>query len=136
MREHLDAVFRSLARGRDAPSTSIGPLVAFEGASLSRAMLLPADGGFTWSWRVDHSLERPLGPVVHAAIELLTNGPLDRVKSCGGCSFLFLDESKNRSRRWCSMDDCGSAEKVRRFVARRRQSVRTDARSSATRRLR
>ena len=34
-------------------------------------------------------------------------------------SLLFNDESKNRSRRWCSMEDCGSAEKVRRFVARR-----------------
>ena len=63
---------------------------------------------------------RPLRPVVHAAVQLLTTGALDRIKGCGGCRFLFNDESKNRSRRWCSMDDCGTAEKIRRYVAARR----------------
>ena len=51
---------------------------------------------------------RPLRPVAHAAVQLLTAGELDRIKVCGGCRFLFIDESKNRSRRWCSMDDCGT----------------------------
>ena len=75
---------------------------------------------FAWTWRDDHTLARPLRPVVHAAVQLLTTGALDRIKGCGGCRFLFNDESKNRSRRWCSMDDCGTAEKIRRYVAVRR----------------
>jgi predicted RNA-binding Zn ribbon-like protein len=58
--------------------------------------------------------------VVHAAIDLLLADSLVRLKQCGGCSFLFVDETKNRSRRWCSMDDCGTDEKVRRYVAARR----------------
>jgi predicted RNA-binding Zn ribbon-like protein len=60
--------------------------------------------------------------VVHAAVELLTAGRLDRVKGCGTCRFLFLDESRNRSRRWCSMEDCGTAEKIRRYVTRRAEA--------------
>jgi predicted RNA-binding Zn ribbon-like protein len=56
---------------------------------------------------------------VHAAVELLTTGPLDRIKACAGCRFVFVDESKNRSRRWCSMEDCGTTAKMRRYVARR-----------------
>ncbi|WP_372443637.1 CGNR zinc finger domain-containing protein [Nucisporomicrobium flavum] len=67
-----------------------------------------------------HARPGPLRPVVHAAVQLLTTGALDRIKRCGGCRFLFSDESKNRSRRWCSMDDCGTAEKSRRYVAVRR----------------
>jgi predicted RNA-binding Zn ribbon-like protein len=59
--------------------------------------------------------------VTHAAVELLTHGPLERVKVCGNCRWLFLDQSRNRSRRWCSMETCGTHHKQRRFVERRRQ---------------
>ena len=61
-----------------------------------------------------------LRPVAHAATQLLIGDELDRIKVCGGCRYIFVDESKNRSRRWCSMEDCGTAEKVRRYVAARR----------------
>jgi predicted RNA-binding Zn ribbon-like protein len=88
-----------------------------ESDALRHARLEPGAG---WHWRDDRSLERPLWPVVHAAIELLSTGWLQRIKQCGGCSFLFVDETKNRSRRWCSMDDCGTDEKMRRYVAARR----------------
>jgi predicted RNA-binding Zn ribbon-like protein len=90
-----------------------------EADALAHAQLMRGNT-FAWSWRDDHTLARPLRPVVHAAVLLLTTGALDRNKRCGGCRFLFNDESKNRSRRWCSMDDCGTAEKIRRYVAVRR----------------
>ena len=119
LRDALDDVFRARARARRPRAASIAALRTAEAEALARAALVPAGDSFVWSWSDDRSLARPLGPVIHAAIELLTAGPLDRVKVCAGCQFLFVDESKNRSRRWCSMEDCGSAEKVRRFVARR-----------------
>ena len=34
--------------------------------------------------------------------------------------WLFLDQSRNHSRHWCSMDECGTQMKQRRFVERRR----------------
>ncbi|HEX5148855.1 MAG TPA: ABATE domain-containing protein [Candidatus Limnocylindrales bacterium] len=119
LRDDLDAVFRAVAVDRRPPAQAVGALRTAEAKALVRAELVADDGAFAWSWASDRSLERPLGPVIHAAIELLTGGPLDRVKACGGCSFLFLDESKNRSRRWCSMEDCGTSEKIRRILERR-----------------
>lgn len=119
LRDDLDAVFRGIAAGGALPAVSIAALRTAEARALGRAALVAEDGSYGWTWATDRSLERPLGPIVHAAIELLTNGPLDRVKGCAGCPFLFVDESKNRSRRWCSMDDCGTTEKIQRFVARR-----------------
>ena len=70
-------------------------------------------------WEATDDPDRVWWPVAYAGLELLLHGPLDRIKGCGGCRYLFLDETKNRSRRWCSMDDCGTREKMRTYVARR-----------------
>jgi predicted RNA-binding Zn ribbon-like protein len=56
--------------------------------------------------------------IVEAAIALLVSDAMLRVKSCPTCGWLFLDVSKNRSRRWCSMDTCGSVAKARRYYRR------------------
>jgi predicted RNA-binding Zn ribbon-like protein len=122
LRDHLDATFRAIAADREPPARSMGALRIDEADAIEHGTLSRGRRAFVWRWSDDRSLERPLRSVVHAAVELLTAGPLGRIKSCGGCRFLFVDESKNQSRRWCSMDDCGKTEKMRRFVARRAQS--------------
>jgi predicted RNA-binding Zn ribbon-like protein len=61
-----------------------------------------------------------LWPVAAAAHRLLTATELSRLKRCVGCPWLFLDRSKNGSRRWCSMEFCGTEEKMRRYVRKRR----------------
>jgi predicted RNA-binding Zn ribbon-like protein len=63
-----------------------------------------------------------LWPVVRSAAELLTSDELGRVRECAAdnCAWLFLDRSKNRSRRWCDMAVCGNRDKVRRFRQRSR----------------
>jgi predicted RNA-binding Zn ribbon-like protein len=62
----------------------------------------------------------PLTPVVKSAVDLLTSADLDRVRTCAAdtCEWLFLDTTKNRTRRWCDMKICGNREKVRRFRTR------------------
>ncbi|MFC6023674.1 CGNR zinc finger domain-containing protein [Plantactinospora solaniradicis] len=122
-RDDLDEVFRALAARRRPSASVLARLRDDEVDALGHARL---DQGstFAWTWRDDHTLARPLWPVVHAAVQLLTTGALDRIKGCGGCRFIFNDESKNRSRRWCSMDDCGTAEKIRRYVTARRTRAR------------
>ncbi|GAA3729580.1 CGNR zinc finger domain-containing protein [Plantactinospora mayteni] len=118
-RDDLDEVFRALAAGRSPSAQVLARLRDDEADALGHARL-ERGSTFGWDWRDDRTLARPLRPVVHAAVQLLTTGSLDRIKGCGGCRFVFVDESKNRSRRWCSMDDCGTAEKIRRYVATRR----------------
>ncbi|MEU4603874.1 CGNR zinc finger domain-containing protein [Kribbella sp. NPDC023972] len=70
------------------------------------------------SWRFER-LESPLWPVAQAAYGLLTGPRAGRIKRCAGCPWLFLDQSKNGSRRWCSMEICGTSQKVRLYVSRR-----------------
>jgi predicted RNA-binding Zn ribbon-like protein len=119
LRGYLYELFRAVAAGRPPPRRCTAALRGDEAEALGRAQLVRGDGGFRWSWARDDDLARPLRPVVHAAVALLTAGPLQRVKRCDGCRWLFIDGSRNRSRRWCAMEDCGTAEKVRRYLARR-----------------
>jgi predicted RNA-binding Zn ribbon-like protein len=72
--------------------------------------------------------ERPDGPlrqVVHAAVVLITSSDMDDVRECSekSCRWLFLDRSRNHSRRWCDMQLCGNRSKARRFYARTRNDV-------------
>ena len=119
VRDDLDDVLRAIANGGKVYERALERLRDDESDALRHAQFEPGTA-FTWQWHGDHSPARPLWPVVHAAVDLLLSDSLDRIKQCRGCSFLFLDESKNRSRRWCSMDDCGTDEKMRRYVDARR----------------
>lgn len=57
--------------------------------------------------------------LTQAAVDLLTSDLRARVGTCASCGWLFLDTSKNRSRRWCSMRLCGGAAKSRAYYRRR-----------------
>lgn len=83
--------------------------------------IAPTRDGFVWRWTGEpDALERPLWSLARSAAALLTDAQLARVRQCAGdnCLWLFLDTSKNGSRRWCSMSDCGNRAKVRRFRER------------------
>jgi predicted RNA-binding Zn ribbon-like protein len=133
LRATLDRLFRALASGEAPPGHVLADLASAEAEALGHGRLVETGDVFEWHWRGD-DLGRPLWPVVHRAVELLTSGRLDRLKGCGGCRFLFLDETRNGSRRWCSMEDCGTTQKVRNYVARRaaRRSAERSAASTGS----
>ena len=85
-----------------------------------------AEGEFVWAWKdLASSLHAPLAPVLESAAQLLTSpDDLARVRHCGGdaCDWLFIDNSRNQSRRWCSMSGCGNRAKARRHYQRQRAS--------------
>jgi predicted RNA-binding Zn ribbon-like protein len=62
--------------------------------------------------------------IAEATLDVLLTADLTRVRRCpvaeGGCGWLFLDQSRNGSRRWCRMADCGTTAKARRLTERRR----------------
>jgi predicted RNA-binding Zn ribbon-like protein len=89
--------------------------------ALAHLELGPAGRGLAWDWNgSDGALDRMLWPILQDAAQLLTSAELERVKVCGDdrCGWLFLDTSRNRSRRWCSMEDCGNRAKARRYYWR------------------
>jgi predicted RNA-binding Zn ribbon-like protein len=93
---------------------------------LPHLQLIPSGEGFTWGWaRSKTDLEQVFWPVVYAAAELLTSEKLARLGQCAGqdCGWLFLDTSRNHSRRWCEMQHCGNRVKARRHYRRRQAGV-------------
>lgn len=81
--------------------------------------LIPSfEGGFRRRWNDDEQdLDRILWVSVRSLADLLLAPELERLKFCDAhdCGWLFIDASRNRSRRWCDMADCGNRAKVRRF---------------------
>jgi predicted RNA-binding Zn ribbon-like protein len=81
-----------------------------------------------WSWAEDGEAELDLvtRAVARSAVELAMSPALARLRECLGqdCGWLFVDQSRNRSRRWCSSADCGNRARVRRFHERRRGKTR------------
>jgi predicted RNA-binding Zn ribbon-like protein len=86
---------------------------------------------WVWSWDYgEEALAWPLWPVAQSAAELLTEADPARIKECGSanCNWLFYDVSKNRSRRWCDMKDCGNRAKQRRHRSRTSGSRNSEVR--------
>lgn len=114
LREALYWMFVRVAG--DGPALEDGELAAIN-AEVARLRLDP-DGRWTFALDPD-GLDEPIGAVVLATRELLEQAR-DRVHTCASptCRWVFLDTSKNRSRRWCEMKSCGNRMKQRRHRAR------------------
>jgi len=130
LREALYRIVTSARAGRTPEAAGLQVLNAELGASLSHRRLVPAGDGFAWRFKgidqpdgasgVGIELDAPLWVIAGDAADLLTSDALGRVKECAGesCTWLFVDESRNRSRRWCDMGDCGNRAKARRYRER------------------
>jgi predicted RNA-binding Zn ribbon-like protein len=123
LREATYRAFAAVAEGATPAAEDLAMLQRAYAEAMRHARLLPdpASGQLAWAWEEDGALDRAWWPMARSAVELATAGPLGRVKQCRpGCGFLFFDASKNRIRRWCSMEECGGQTKARRQTARRR----------------
>ncbi len=128
LREAIYRIF-SAAAARRAPDPGDVDLLNKAVADAHRHLCLaPVAGGFAWEWRdAEAPLELPLWKVARSAADLLVSSELERVRECAGekCDWLFLDASRNQSRRWCDMAACGNRAKAQRNYARRRGAVQT-----------
>lgn len=127
LREAIYRIFTAHAGG-DAPAAEdLALLNAAVAEALPHRRLVVAAEGFGWQWEEpQEALAQMLWPVARSAGELLTSPDLRRVRECAGatCNWLFVDQSKNRTRRWCDMQECGNVEKVRRYRRRKQESDR------------
>ena len=123
VREIIFAVFSAIARGTRPTAASLSALGREVARALSARELVYRDGGLAWIWPADNSLglERIVWPVLASAADLLSSDNLPRVRECAGegCGWLFLDRSKNGTRRWCDMTVCGNRAKMQRYRSRR-----------------
>ena len=120
LRELLYRLFSNAAKGIGLNKKDMETFVNFYGEAISHGQLLKKENHYTTAWKVDEAFDSVLWPIIHSAGELLLSSELGQVKECPGCGWLFLDTSKNQSRRWCSMNTCGARDKMRRYHKRQR----------------
>lgn len=130
LRGAIIRVFTALAEQSPPAQSDLAVIQRLYLLALAHGRLDSMGAGFAWAWPDTDGgadLGAMLWPVAASAIDLLTHGEMERVKQCGGpegCDWLFYDTSKNGSRRWCSMEGCGSRAKMRRYTARKRLAQR------------
>ncbi len=126
LREALAAVLYGRIDGCKPPAAQVETLEKhFHAAALHRR-LLAGNSHLVWTWSgAEQQAEIPLWKLAQAASDLLVSRDAQRIKDCGDptCRWLFLDLSKNHTRRWCDMKTCGNRMKARRYQARYHDSA-------------
>jgi predicted RNA-binding Zn ribbon-like protein len=121
LREALAEVLYPWVDGDTPADAPIGVLEKhFRGATLHRSLGSDQER-LVWSWSgFEQQAELPLWMLAQSAADLLVSEHAKQVKGCGDptCRWLFLDLSKNHTRRWCDMKTCGNRMKARRHQAR------------------
>jgi predicted RNA-binding Zn ribbon-like protein len=121
LREAIWRVFDAFAKSGRADAADFATIQEEELAALKHGRFAQSGPDVAYQWSDELTLDRPLWDIARAAAELLrSKGDLARVRECGSetCEWLFIDKSRNHSRRWCDMNDCGNRAKVRRFRQR------------------
>jgi len=120
LRNALYQLFSAPMAGDRIPSNDLAVFNAALARLPRQIQLATTPAGLDWIWGAADRLELPLYAVIWSAAELLTSPQRALVRECEGheCTWLFLDTSRNHSRRWCSMEDCGNRAKAQRHYAR------------------
>jgi predicted RNA-binding Zn ribbon-like protein len=131
LRDAVYKTFAAIARNQEVEQMHLDVVNAEIACAFVRLRVGQEPERFVWKWDETHlQLDRVLWPIAKSASDLLISGDLTRLRECespDGCGWLFLDTSRNRSRRWCDMRDCGNRVKVRRYYQRKRLDSRRQA---------
>ena len=125
LRDVLQRLYASVAAGKRS-DPAWGELNEWLGEALRHLRVSPLRKGQAvaeWEWHgVEEILESVLWPVVWSAANLVTSDEARRIRLCGApdCGWMYVDRSRNRLRRWCQMETCGTIEKSRRRAERAR----------------
>jgi predicted RNA-binding Zn ribbon-like protein len=128
LREVIYRIFAAVAGAQPPAPDDLARLNIALAEALAHARIEFIAGDFVWGWaRGGAALDSLLWPIARSAADLLTSRWRGRVGQCAddrGCGWLFIDTSKNHSRRWCDINDCGNRAKARRHYQRVRDNRR------------
>lgn len=127
LREAVWGALSRIALGKEPMPADVAVISREAADAMAHAAVVKNDDGFAWDWTDDDDLARPLWPIARAAADLLTSDTRAHVRECADdtCAWLFIDRTKNHSRRWCDMQGCGTRNKMRDYRARQHRAVRT-----------
>ncbi len=127
LREAIYRIFSAVAAERPAARVDLVTLNAALAEASALLGIVPRGDGFAWEWTGNEKgLDWMLWPVTRSAADLLTSAERAAVRECTAhdCGWLFMDRSRNRSRRWCDMKACGNRAKARRHYERKKRGDR------------
>lgn len=123
LRETAASVFYAALDGEEPPAEAIRKLEHFFKDAEAHRELRWSENHLRWEFPTASAApELPVAILSLKIAHLMTSGSMEMVRACGnpGCRWLFLDTSKNHTRRWCDMKICGNRMKARRFKAQHR----------------
>jgi predicted RNA-binding Zn ribbon-like protein len=120
-RELVYRIFSAIAVGEPIKDRDFAALKTAIATAPARKELVQVDGHY--AWRIEDlrpSVPHLLAPILWSAGDLLLNLERRRLRRCENekCLWLFLDESKSGTRRWCDMASCGNRAKARRHYSK------------------
>ncbi len=122
LREIIYRIFTITLEGRSQAQEDLAVFNGYLTGTLMQSRIVKTADGFYWDMAGDRAkLDWILNPIIRSAADLLVSEEFRRVKKCADptCGWLFLDISRNRSRRWCDMSDCGNRAKASRFYKKK-----------------
>jgi predicted RNA-binding Zn ribbon-like protein len=123
LREAIYRIFVAHTKGKIPVDTDLVILNSTLAPMMDGAQVVYQSGKYEWQWNFDeNALEAPLWIIALSAVDLMTSENMKWVGQCAdedGCGWLFVDTSKNHSRRWCDINDCGNRAKQRRYQKRK-----------------
>ena len=122
LREALYRSFSAIAKQQVPDDNDLAMLNNALAQSLGHMRLEKTAEGFEWAcYTQPQDMDSMLWLVAKAAADLLLSPERAHLRECGNgnCSWLFLDLSRNHSRRWCTMDSCGNQVKARGYRQRK-----------------
>jgi predicted RNA-binding Zn ribbon-like protein len=123
LRERIHDLFAALAAGEVLPAPALAVFNVVLLAAPARSQLRLKRNALVWALPdTEPGIPLLLAPVLWSAGDLVTGPRANRVRCCANdrCRWLFLDNSKNASRRWCAMSACGNRAKAQRHYLRQR----------------
>jgi predicted RNA-binding Zn ribbon-like protein len=119
LREHLYNVLAAARAAEPIPQMDLKAIgAAIRAAHAARVLVAsPSTALAGHRWARGSEVDAPLHACALAIERLLSETDRSRIRKCGShdCEVYFIDTSKGRRRRWCSMKNCGNREKQRRW---------------------
>ncbi len=122
IRESIHRLLSRIASSSPIANEDFHRLNKALGDSAPRTFLERTNGAFGWRIETKPTAAGILAAVLWSAADILVGPDSARVRECANdrCLWLFLDDSKNGSRRWCSMQACGNRAKAHRHYQRKK----------------
>jgi predicted RNA-binding Zn ribbon-like protein len=116
VREAISSIFAAVTQGVPPTESDLDLFNQALEQAMTGARVRVTPDGFDWEWRKQaDAFDQILAPVVRSAAALLTSAERSLVRECANedCHWLFVDTTKNHSRRWCRTTGCGNVMRVR-----------------------